>query len=368
MRDLAQRFLYSCFRLDGESARVQLRDANWGWERLFAAAAHEAVLPALHGCTRELGLSDSLPSQVVEFLSHVEALNGERNEAILRELRLAARLLNQSGIQPVLLKGVAYLLSGVFDTPAARYLVDVDLLIPDPQIEQAVQVLQQNCFEADDNDPFARFRHHHPPLRRPGAIHFELHRTLAVGSAGSLLPVGEVLTAAKTVDLEGATVRVPCPEHMMTHLIVHSQLQHAYNERIWPPLRAMWDLVRLQRRFAGEIDWSRIERRFNAAGQRPTFILHVLRVQEALGFTPPFAVGMTPGLRLRWQRRQLLRRFPALRYFDPVYMFSTVLSRRLSMLVRVLRTPEGFGHLREEFLKPRTYRRFFQDIVEGRGK
>jgi hypothetical protein len=304
----------------------------------------------------------------MDFLSSVELLNAERNDAILGEVKLAARLLNEIGIQPVFLKGLAYLVMEVYDMPAARYLADVDLLVPELQLDQAVRVLMQNGFEADKGDPFAFFRHHHPPLMRPGSVHFELHYTLTTGKAGRLLPVREMIESSIAVDLEGLKVRVPCPEHMMTHLILHSQLQHPYNERIWPPIKAMYDLVLLQRRFEGEIDWNRIERRFRAAGYYGILALFLLRVQDSLGFPPPFCVQLTAGMRFEWQRRQLLRRFPSLRYADPVYMFSITVKRRLPVLVRILQTPHGLRHLLDELRKTHIYERFFEDLVKGHGQ
>jgi hypothetical protein len=367
VKDLSHSFLSSCFHIDGVSARTQIQSARWDWERLFAEASNEAVLPALYSRTRELDLHGSMPPSVLDFLSRVESLNAERTEAILFEVKLAIRLLNEIGIQPLLLKGVAYLAMGVYDIPAARYLADVDLLMTDGQIDQAAQVLMQNGFEVLENDPFARFRHHHPPLMRPGAVHFELHHRLTIKDTSILLPPREIIESSVIVDLKGVQARVPSPEHMMTHLIVHSQLQHPYDERIWPPLRAIYDLLLLQRRFGNEINWNRIEDRFRAAGHYHTFALHLMRVQDVLGFQLPFRIQLTAGLRLAWRRRQILRRFPRLRYVDPVYMFSIVIGRRLPLLFNILQTPHGLNCLRDELLKTHIYERFFEDMLKGRG-
>jgi hypothetical protein len=369
MKDLSHHFLRSCFHLNDCEAwmKTQTQGAGWDWERLFAEASDEAVLPALYGRMHSLGLSDSLPHPVLDFLSSVESLNAERNDSILAEVKVAVRLLNQIGIQPVLLKGVAYLTTGVYDAPAARYLADVDLLISETQIDRAVQILIENGFEAMEGDPFARFRHHHPPLRRPGAVHFELHHTLIMGDTSILLPVSEVIASSTVVDLDGSQVRVPCPEHMMAHLIMHSQLQHSYDERIWPPIKAMYDLVLLQRRFGDEINWNRLAQRFRAAGHYRTFALHLLRIQDSLGFYPPVRLELTARLRVAWWRREILRRFPMLRYLDPVYMFSIVAGRRLRMAAKILQTPRGLSCLCSELLKAHIYRSFLGDMVKGRG-
>jgi hypothetical protein len=365
MPDLSHRFLCSCFRSDDDKAWAQ--SAEWDWEQLFAEASEELLLPALYSRAHELQLDLSLPSSILDFLSSVELLNAERNDSILKELQLAVRLLNGVHVEPILLKGAAYLATGVYKTPAARYLADIDLLIPEHQIAQAARVLIENGFEVADNDPFAHFRHHHPPLMRPGTVHIELHHTLTMSQANTLLTARDLIECSVTTELEGQPVRVPCPTHMMAHLILHSQLQHPSNERIWPPVRAMYDLVSLQRRFADQIDWSRISDAFRKAGHFRTLALHLLRVEESLGFPAPCPMPRTPGLRITWQRRLILRRYPRLRYLDPLYMFSVIAGRRWRIVARVLQTPGGLRHLLKEFGKPHIYASFFEDVVKGRG-
>jgi Uncharacterised nucleotidyltransferase len=364
MNNLSHQFLCSCFRLDGD-AWTQI--GSWDWEQLFAEASEEALLPALYSRVRDLGINEFLPQPIADFLCSVESLNAERNDAILAELKLAVRLLHGVGIEPILLKGVAYLATGVYATPAARYLADIDLLIPEKQITQAAQVLMQHEFEVEDNAPFARFRHHHPPLKRPGAVHIELHRTLTMSRADMVLPARDMIQSCITADLDGLSVRVPCPTHMMVHLIMHSQLQHPYNERIWPPIKAMYDLALLQFRFQEEIDWSFIERRFTTAGHHRTLALHLLQVGESLGFRTPLRVQLTAGLRIAWNRRKLLRRSPRLRYLDPAYMFSVTIGRRWRIMAKILQTPGGLRYLSGEFRKADIYQSFFEDMVRGRG-
>lgn len=362
LTDIHRRFLCACLRHDHTQARALAQTPGWSWERLIHTASDECVLPALPGKIQDA------PSDVSDFLSGVEYLSAERNRAIFDELKTAAHILNQAGIQPVLLKGIAYLAARVYSHPAERYLVDVDLLIAPEQSAAAVEILAQNGFASDETDAFGRFRHHHPPLRRPGSISFELHHSLGLGTCGAILPVREVIERSTSLDLDGAQVRLPCPEHLMTHLILHSQLQHPYQERIWPPLRALYDLVRLQHRFAGSINWTGIENRFRRAGQYGLFVLHLLDVRDALGLELPIELHLSLLTRLRHLRRKFLRRFPALRYLDPIYMLSTVFTRRLRVLRNMLRTPGGLKHLLSQLLKLPVYQRFFVDLLEGRGR
>jgi hypothetical protein len=154
----------------------------------------------------------------------------------------------------------------------------------------------------------------------------------------------------------------------MAHLIMHSQIQHPYEERIWPPLRAMYDLVILRRRFDNEIDWGAIQRRFRKTGQSAVLALHLIQVRDALGAEPPFPIRVTGLTQLRWLRRKLLRAMPAIRFLDPIYMYSTILRRRLRLLRNALDVPGGWKQVAKELIAPAVYKRLISDIVEGPGR
>jgi hypothetical protein len=348
-------------------ARTLTQTPAWSWERLFDEANKNAVLPAVSLALRDR-IDLPIPSDVSGFLSAVANLNLERNESIRSEAEFAVALLNQIGIEPVLLKGIAFLVLGVFANPSERYLIDVDLLIPKEHVEAAAALLIRHGFVKDDTDRFGRFRHHHPPLRRRGCISIEIHHTLGMGPSGSILPAQEVLARATPCSFGTSRARVPCPEHLAIHLILHSQLLHSYNERIWPPLRALYDLLKLENRFAESIGWESVSRRFCRSGHYGTLALHLLDVQDALAFNPPLGIRLGGITRLRWYRRRLLRRWTKLRYVDPVYMFSIVCTRRLLILSKALSSPREWKYLLSGVLRIDVYRRLISDVVTGRGR
>ena len=359
--------LEACLRDDLDTIRTCVRNSRWSWEEFLEQANDHAVLPSIVAAL--LKYPDLVTSpEVSALLSTVSLLNGERNAAILEETKIVARRLNEIGIKPILLKGVAYLAIGVYPDAATRYLIDIDILLPHGDVAAGAQALLANGFAHDQGDAFARFRHHHPPLRRPNSVSVEIHHRLGMGACDSLLPAGEVIKRSLDLDLDGASVGVPCPQHLMTHLILHSQMQHPYQERIWLPLRAACDLVRLNRRFGSEINWDSIERDFRTAGQHGLLVLHLLQVRDHLGFEMPMLANLSAMVQLRLLRRELLRRIPALRYVDPLYMFSTICLRRMRLLTNVLSHPGGLEYLVSHMLRLPLYARLFSDIVEGRGR
>lgn len=360
-------FLCRCFVSDRADACELPLEFDWTWDDLLRTAADEAVLPALSFAVHE-GLDISAPSEVSEFLSVVFALHRERNEHIWQELKIAVHLLNLVGIEPVLLKGAAYLASGVYPNRAIRYLEDLDLLIPKSQSELAFQYLTENGYSYDAGDHLGRFRHHLPPLRR-NSIALELHQMLGLGPCESILPADELIEHARLLELdEGLRVRIPAPSHLVTHLIMHSQIQHPYHERIWPPVRAMIDLYQLQKHLGSLIDWAEIHARFENSGYGDILHLHLIDVQDALCAVPAVHRQLSYVARLRRLRRRSLRNNPGLRYFDPIYMSSTVLLRRIRVVRRVLGARGGMRHLLRQLSTAGVCWRVLSDVVEGRGR
>jgi hypothetical protein len=333
----------------------------------LALASSELILPTIYPRLSAFNLLPTLPSSLTDFLFATTELNRERNAAILSDAHTAVLILNRAGIEPVALKGLAYLLAGIFPDAAERFLLDVDLLIPEAQIPAAIQTLAAAGYTTPPLalDRVAAFRHHAPPMYRSGGgVSIELHHCIGLGLPQRILPADEILKHAAVVTLEnGARVRLPSPEHLVTHLIVHSQVRHAYGERIWPPLRGMYDLLclRLGHRDL-EVNWPSIEQRFRAAGQQTTLKLHLLQVEGTLGLACPIPIVLSPPEHLRWLRRRLLNRLPGLRFIDPVYLVLATLSRRARLLRAILGTPGGYKSAIRTVVTPGFYRRLFRDL------
>lgn len=365
------RFLVAC--LDGSPDRlsgfpaIASGAAQFPWEGLISAAATELLLPALHQRLREIGVNP--PAEVSEFLAQVEDLNRERNAQIRGEAWAVAGLLNRIGIEPVVLKGTALLLTDAYPTPGCRYLRDLDILVPRAQMGAAVAVLERDGYEADTRDAMGRFRHHYPQLQRPPAqdgfssAPVELHYSLGPGVSGKLLTGEDLLRDSYVKEWNGVRIRVPSPEHLVTHLILHSQLRHCYSERIFPPLRAIYDLVMLNRHFGSRLDWEEVRRRFRTHRREPTLLLHLLQARETLGMPLPFSFELGGIGQVRWIRRRALNRWPVLRFVDPVYVVSSSLSRRMRFLRSVVAVPGGWKHAARMLVRSGFYRRLLADIA-----
>jgi hypothetical protein len=136
-------------------------------------------------------------------------------ERVLRLERTALDVtgsLADHGITSVLLKGVA-LANTVYDDAAQRSFGDVDVLVEPAQFVAAIGVLLAAGARRDLPEVRpgfdARFAKDVPLLLDGMTV--DLHRTLIQGPFGVHIPVADVVTASRPIELGGRTVRVLDP-------------------------------------------------------------------------------------------------------------------------------------------------------------
>ena len=64
-------------------------------------------------------------------------------EAVIKPFKLdeVKDALNAIGIEPVLLKGAAHLVGGVYPAPSLRVVGDLDVLVPEERVKTAAETL-----------------------------------------------------------------------------------------------------------------------------------------------------------------------------------------------------------------------------------
>lgn len=354
-----------CGWLTNRSAQVDscFASPGWNWEQFARAATNSAVLPALNQNYLDPAAISKLPQEIAAVTSLTNTLNAERNRTVLAQVQQLVAEMNRFGIQPIALKGLANILMGVYPDLGSRYLADIDLLVRPDKCPTAVSVLQKLGYTTH---PAPRIEfvigHTYPFLTRPNSIEVDLHRTLGLGACALFLPAAEVIRDSTLCNLNGVSVRVPSPEHLVIHHIMHSQMHDGYRERINPSVRTLYDFFLLQRHFRGSLDWQSIEDRFRCNGQYATLALYLMQAEQSLGLQPPIALKISPQLRFRSRRRQLLQQAPVLRFFDPFYYFLAGLRPRTRRLREILAQPGGLRYLLRKFYEPKFYARLRHDL------
>ncbi len=105
------------------------------WASVLRLSGDHLVTPVLRWALREQkGLYDELPSNVVDYLEAVYALNLEKNLSCEDQLSELISDLNKIEVRPVLLKGAAMLVGGLYPTSGERMISDLDILIPEERL------------------------------------------------------------------------------------------------------------------------------------------------------------------------------------------------------------------------------------------
>jgi hypothetical protein len=337
------KFLLHCLRQQAHSLPAS---PDWNWAKFIEAASVEMLTPAIYGLLAKQQLVEYLPADVGDFFFAARELNRQRNREILERIEILASAFNAVGIEPLLLKGAAYLLSGVYADPGDRFLVDIDFLVTREEIPAALEILGQHGYSFDRVDPIDHATNHtFAVFSRSDSMTVDLHQTVGLGASSDVLPTVEILDRSQVLMLGHAGVRIPCPTDLLTHHILHSQVHELYRDRIWTPLRSLYDLALLQQRFSAQADWQRIVWRFKQRRLYGSLILYLMLVRKMIGTAPPIALRPGPLVMMRWQHRQLLRRMPKMRFVDPFWFYSAGVEPRIRRLRSILQEPGGIRYL-----------------------
>ena len=165
------------------------------------------------------------------------------------------------GIEPILLKGVS-VSEQLYPAPHLRPMSDIDVLLPQPQLEEVVYALTSESGGWELMDFHARAGlHHGAPLRhRARGTILELHRALFPDdsplSVGRLFAPAEVLARTVASSYRGRPVR-RLPAELQLAYIAASWFNDMTELQVHPSfLPSVFDAAFLLRRFGAALDWA----------------------------------------------------------------------------------------------------------------
>jgi hypothetical protein len=290
------------------------------WQAVAVLAKRHAVAPQLHHRLKQLGIP--LPDPVAAELKGALLRNTARNMRLYQELGSLLRKLQAEKIPVIVLKG-AYLAEAVYDNIGLRMMTDIDLLIPEKDVEKAIGLLETAGFKPER--PFfpeadGVLHYHAPPMVKNGTF-VELHWNLTRESNLPGLNTEELWARSRPVSLAGCDVRVLSLGDLVLHLAVHAAYGHQFHEQF----RSLVDLVEIFRKYESELDWDAITQTCRAwQAERGTYLTLRL-VKELLG-------GRVPAAVLEWAEIRLFQVNPVLSENYIRVMHGSRLSEKLAAL------------------------------------
>lgn len=243
---------------DGPVSLIGLSRAQW--TDLLTLADRHWVTPFLHrrlAC--DPALSVSVPKDVrTQFRRRYlrSAFRHARFAAVLAPVLSAFR---GAGIDVVLLKG-SHLASLVYETPAQRPMMDVDLLIRERDIDAAVRILG-DCGFRQSMTFFAAGpahnganpeRHELAPFRHPAHVQIDLHYALVPPRRMGGIDHEALIRRAAPVRIAGGEALALAPEDLLLHLCIHA----AFHDRLSVKLLTLLDVPVVVGHCRGRIDWT----------------------------------------------------------------------------------------------------------------
>jgi hypothetical protein len=272
-------------------------DPEVGWDALLDCAAAHQLLPALWSALVRAGLRplpaklrDHAGASPLAVLEDAYAANATRVDDLASQGRAVLGALADTGIPAMPIKGLHALLARWWADPAARVMVDIDVLVPEDHIDDAMAAVAELGYrDLGTLDPEGLAAHQQPALGRPGCDgSLELHTAPLVIRHAGLLSGAELFDAADELVVDGRRVPVPSATHAVALLIAHAQLQDDHARLLRLPLRALADTAALETSsVTAEVDWNEVRARFGRRHASPALSGFAVALDELFGVSLP---------------------------------------------------------------------------------
>jgi len=251
-----KRFLHHCLRArwdptELEAARSLAHRADLDWNSVRKVAEAQGVVPLLDHLLRG---QDIVPAEVERFFRSARTRLVWRDTFLGHELAAVVVQMEAAGIEVMLLKGAA-LANTVYGDAALRPMIDLDLLVRERDVPDALQVLGSL-----GHRPIAPTVYRSEVIfRKRGrtTIPVELHWHLFVlPYYQHTLRMDWFWQTALPVTIGSASAWMLGPEAQLLFLCGHMRLHHA--DMIEPSLIWLHDVAEVISLYRDQIDWDEL--------------------------------------------------------------------------------------------------------------
>ena len=226
------------------------------WDLLLRQARSQKLLAHLDVLISDHDLAAHCPKRALDIIRGDRAYVDYLHTQARREIGELHKVLSRHDIPIMLLKGAAYLIA---DLPLARgrHISDVDILIPEQQLEKAERILQEHGWQMKpllpyDEHYYRTWMHELPPMtHRRRALEVDIHHSI-LPRTSRLHPDPGLLWEA-SIPLGDKHLRLPSPPDMFLHSATHL----FYDSDLKARLRDLLDLDRLFKTHGTTSDFER---------------------------------------------------------------------------------------------------------------
>jgi len=232
-------------------------DHRLDWLAVSKLASANGLGPLLYQAAKSVPAPFNEPLLTGELERHYQ-VTAAQNTVAMHDITSVVRCLNETGIDPMLLKGAA-LLNTVYKSPAQRPMFDIDLLVPYTNLEAALTAVAPLGYSVSEPEPFPNldglFWNEVLLQDKEGArVNLELHwNLLDIPFYASRPPIATLMGRAQHVDIGKTSALCLAPLDLLLHLCAHNIFHH--QGRLW---RTEVDVAFVAQTYKTELNWDKL--------------------------------------------------------------------------------------------------------------
>lgn len=210
------------------------------WERLLSDARKSLLVARLAHQAKDQGWFDRIPMRPQRHLEAARRQCAWQQDGVRWEVGCLERALAQLGTPVVLLKGAAYVMSGL---PAAggRIFSDIDIMVRRERLPEVEAALVARGWHSDmanayDQKYYRTWMHELPPLQHVRRLTVvDVHHTIAPPMSKTPVDAGKLFVAARPLDgFQNFFVLAPADMllHSAVHLMQEGEFEHGLRDLV----------------------------------------------------------------------------------------------------------------------------------------
>lgn len=222
------------------------------WQQWVSLGSNHYILPAVYAkIASHEELCALFPPELLQTLKSIYDLNLKRNLNNIGQMTFLRDLFTKEEIPHLFMKGSGHLADGLYDSPAERMMLDIDLLVYPADFLKAAELCKENGylqFRSFNKKGLLSARHYSLLAKEGFACSLEIHQ----------MPVDILMVKHFDADLvfrDSLITQGPYPgfrvmsdPHKAIHNFIHCQLMNLGYYTGSVPLRDAYDLYQLDQR------------------------------------------------------------------------------------------------------------------------
>ena len=245
---------------DAKELKKIIQSDSSVWEAIIMVANRYILVSALYATLKRKKLLMWLEDkQLLAYMEEIYNLNTKRNEAILFQLKEICMILGTIGVKPTLLKGSAALSEAHYHTIGERFMMDIDIFVPEEKLFKCIALLKakDNYKEINENKKLSvNWHHYHRLYKDSGMASVEIHRYPLHYEERKYFSQELIKKHInQSTSIENASVIEPMYE--LYHSFLHSQISHKYHHDKFLALRHMHHFTIMANQYK-DIQWENL--------------------------------------------------------------------------------------------------------------